>query len=128
MKNATLKQGGNICVLEIYYKDGLILNPADRLKLEQIINENMPKGFDYEIRFVKNFINADSILPEVEKYFENNCPAILHRIDKVETDNGIPVVYLSIDEKSFDRFENKRICPAIIEYLTNYFCHVGHIY
>ncbi len=121
MKNATLKQGGNICVLEIYYKDGIILSIKDRLNLEKTIKSNMPQDFVYEIKFIKNFVNKDSILPQIEYYFKKNCPAILHAVGEIEVKESANVNLL-IDEKSYERFENKRILADITKFLNEYFC------
>lgn len=122
IKNATLKQGGNICVLEIYYKDGIILSQENRVNFERIINDNMPKGFTYEIRFVKNFINTDSIIPQIDYFFEHNHPAILYKTKLAIVENGAIKAELIVDEKSYERFENKRILSEISQYLTEYFC------
>ena len=122
MKNATLKQGGSICVLEIYYKDGIILSMVDRMRFQNLILENMPSGFEYDIKFIKNFVNVESIIPTLEDYFKTNCPAIIHKVKDVNVADEVANVFLLIDEKSFERYTNKRIQSALEEFLTEYFC------
>lgn len=119
LKNATLKQGGTICVLEIYYKDGVILSPAERLKFEKIIEENMPQGFVYDVKYIKNFVNSEAITPILKEFMKSNYPAIIYKIGEITKENKIT---LTVDEKSFERFESKQVQKQIKEYLTDYFC------
>ena len=122
MKNATLKQGGSICVLEIYYKDGVILSQENRQTFYDLIVENMPKGFEYDVRFIKNFVSSDSIIPAIEDYFEHNFPSFIHKIENVSVNGNEATINLLIDEKSFDRFESKRVQSLLKDYLSEHFC------
>ena len=53
-KSATLEKSTGVCKVEMFYNDGVILSQEDRLNAEKIVKENLPKHFNYEIKFVKN--------------------------------------------------------------------------
>ena len=55
-KSATLEKSTSICHVELFYNDGVILSQEERINAENIVKNNLPKNFNYEIKFIKNFV------------------------------------------------------------------------
>ena len=51
LKSATLDEAADFCVVEIFYKDGIILEKEIKEKVENRILELLPKSFTYKITF-----------------------------------------------------------------------------
>ena len=56
LKSALLKQDADFCVLEILYKDGMMLSKQKKNELVEFCLKGLPTAFRYDIVFIKNFI------------------------------------------------------------------------
>ena len=109
LKSATLDEAADFCIVEIFYKDGIILEKNIKDKVENRILELVPSSFTYKIVFVKNFISEERILSDVKNIMENEYASISHSIESVKRDEMTFNIELFIDVLSFEYAENKRI-------------------
>ena len=76
LKSALFDKSADFCVIEIFYKDGLILTKEIKDELLNHIFEVLPKNIKYEITFIKNFISEDRIESEFKNFMTKNFPSI----------------------------------------------------
>ena len=111
---------GNVCTLVILYKDGTILSKNDRIIVEKYIVSNMPNGFDYQVKFVKNFVSEENIIPKIKEFF-SNMPSINYKVPLIEKKDDAFVINLEIEDKSYNYFVNKKGNDKLVDYLSNCF-------
>lgn len=121
-KDATLDMENESCNIEIYYKDGVILSAENREKAEKFMINKLPVGFEYNFKFIKNFITKDTIIPQINLFFRENMPAVLYTILGVEEKDNNFNITISIEDKSFDHFEKLDGKKKLTNNLENYFC------
>ena len=76
LKSALLKKNADFCVIEIFYKDGIMLNFDDKKKVEEFAISILPKEFKYSIEFVKHYISEEKVSSDIENYILKTCPSI----------------------------------------------------
>lgn len=101
LKSATLDKVADFCVIEILYKDGVILTPTLKKEFEEIVTSLLPKKYKYKISFVKNFISEDRIFSECKEYLEKTFPSIYFEIKDVKLENKTFKISIEIDELSY---------------------------
>ena len=106
-KDVSVSAQDNVCLLELYYKDGVILSIEERQKSADFIRTKLPLGFTYKVKFIKNFVTADTIVPAVNKFFHDNMPSIVHETRDIQKNNAGFSVELWIDDKTFEYFEGR---------------------
>ena len=121
-KDAKLSVEDESCLIEIYYKDGVILLPAERAKAETFITQRMPTGFKYKIKFIKNFITEDTIKPKINQFFEDNMPSVVYSILGINNDNSGFKISIEIEDKTFDYFNKKDGSKKLSAFLEKEFC------
>ena len=70
LKGAKLDKTTSLCQVELFYQDGVILMQEDRELAENIIKQNLPTGFTYQIKFIKNFVVNESVNAKVCEFFK----------------------------------------------------------
>ena len=53
LKSALLKKDADFCVVEILYKDGVMLLPAEKKEIEDFAVSILQKNFVYEFNFIR---------------------------------------------------------------------------
>ena len=125
LKSALLEKASGLCFVEFFYKDGTILTQDSRKKAEEIIIEFLPKGFDYDIKFVKNFVVNEAVYNYINAFFKHNFPAILYEIKNVDCEKEEKQVEIGIEEKVADYVENRKVSKSLEEALNKDF--LAHI-
>ena len=120
-KDATVSAADGSCLLELYYKDGVILGFDERKESADFIRSKLPSGFDYKVKFIKNFVTADTIIPKIDEFFKKNMPSVTHTVKNLEkTQEGFSLD-LGINERTFEYFKNKDGEKKLEEFLDKTF-------
>ncbi len=120
-KDATVSPSDGSCLLELYYKDGVILSFDERKESADFIRSKLPSGFEYKVKFIKNFVTKDTIIPKIDEFFAKNMPSVIHEVQSLEkTESGFSFV-LSIDDKTYEYFLNKDGEKKLKEFLEKSF-------
>jgi len=121
LKSARLEKASSLCFVEFFYKDGTILTTGKRVLAETVIKEFLPKGFDYEIKFIKNFVVNEAVINYVKDYFKHNFPAVLYDLKKVDCETENKVITIAIEEKLKDYVEARKVSKFLEESLKKDF-------
>lgn len=128
LKSAILDSSADFCVVELLYKDGIML---DKTTKETIVSSALcilPKEFKYEFVFIKNFISEERIFEDVENYLNNSFPSINYSLESVKKDGTNFEIKLKIDDLSLEHAKQKNLNNLIEKYLKelyedyNYAC------
>lgn len=121
LKSAKLNKTTSLCFVELFYKDGTILTQEDRVKAEEIIKTLLPRNFEYNITFIKNFVSEEAVKEFISALMKNKFPSILYRIEKVDCEKENKQVIISVNEKVYDYVLSRNISKEIEKYLTENF-------
>lgn len=119
LKSATLDKAADFCVIEILYKDGVILTPELKQSFDEIILQILPKKYTYKINFVKNFISEERIDSETKTYLEKNFPSIYFKVKYVKLEDMTFDIGLVIDELSYAHAKQKNLNFEIQNYFKS---------
>ena len=120
-KDATFDASTSKLLIEVFYSDGVILSINDRDDAEQYIISKLPFGFDYKVKFIKNVVTKDTIIPKIDEFFRNNMPFVVHSVSNIEKVLDLISITLNIDDKSFDYFKSKDGEKKLKQYLSDNF-------
>ena len=93
--------------LEFRYKDGTILGPEKRNELQIFILNNLPAGFIYNIKFVKNIKTEEVVLAQVKELISKNFPALIYKLH--DFNNETNCLNLEVDSDAFYYAQSKDI-------------------
>ena len=79
---------GETCTLEITYKDGSILRKEKRQELTLFALKQLPSGFIYNIKFVKNFITSEVVEEADKSIISYEFPALVYTFGAFDDKNG----------------------------------------
>ncbi len=119
LKSATLDKAADFCVIEILYKDGVILTPELKQSFDEIILQILPKKYTYKINFVKNFISEERIDSETKTYLEKNFPSIYFKVKFVKLEDMTFDIGLVIDGLSYAHAKQKNLNFEIQNYFKS---------
>lgn len=119
LKSAILHSSADFCVVEILYKDGIMLNKSQKDNLEQLALEILPKSFRYEFSFIKNFISEERITEDVNTFMEGNFPSVTYTLESVILENKKFEITLKIDNLSLEHTKQKNLNIIIEKYLKS---------
>jgi len=122
LKDAILDAENETLNIELYYNDGVILSQSERSHAEEFLKSKFPFGFNYNFKFIKNFITKDTIIPKINEFFASNLPSVLYSIAKVEKQENTFFVELNIEDQTYDHFVKKDGSSRLAQYLNNHFC------
>ena len=128
LKSAVLDSSADFCVIEILYKDGIMLEKDKKDVIINIATEILPKSFKYDFVFVKNFISEERIFEDVETYLNKNFPSINFVLEKVKRTENKFDIKLKVDNHSLEHANQKNLSVTIQNYLKSlyeeyeYFC------
>ena len=54
LKSALYNQGADFCLVEILYKDGILLSPDEKKRIQDFALSFLPKELKFEFSFIKN--------------------------------------------------------------------------
>ena len=119
LKSAVLDSGADFCVLEILYKDGILLDVNKKQALIKIAEEILPKSFKYEFNFIKNFISEERIYDDVVEFMEGNFPSLTYSLESVKSENKKFEITLKIDNLSLEHAKQKTLNVLIEKHLKS---------
>lgn len=119
LKGATLDSAANFCVIELLYKDGIMLDKTKKQELTDIALEILPKSFKYEFNFIKNFISEERIFEDVTMFMEGNFPSITYTLESVKLRDKKFDIALKIDTLSLEHSKQKNLNVIIERYLKS---------
>ena len=119
LKSAILQSSADFCVIELLYKDGIILDKTKKDQLTKIALELLPKSFKYEFNFVKNFISEDRIHDDVIEFMEHNFPSLTYSLENVKLENKKFEITLKIDNLSLEHAKQKSLNLLIEKHLKS---------
>ena len=109
LKSATLDESADFCLIEIFYRDGIILDKDIKQKVEDKVLELAPKEFLYKILFIKNFISEERVSSDICAYMDGNFSAIYYKLEKVTAKDMNFEIEMSIDKMSYDYAMQKNL-------------------
>jgi len=121
LKSALLNKATSLCFVDLFYKDGTILSQEDRINAETIIKTILPKNFNYEIKFIKNFVAEEAVKEFLIGLMKNKFPSILCRIQKVDCETENKSVVIDVNEKVYDYVLSRNLSKEIESYLMENF-------
>ena len=121
IKSATLSKKTGKCLVELFYKDGVILSKSERVEVENLIVGFLPSGFAYDIKFIKNFVVNESVLDSVKEFMHCHFPSILFDIVKVDCENQDKKVVLSIEKSLIEYVKEKKLKEKLEKQLIDKF-------
>ena len=116
LKSAFLNQSADFCVLEILYRDGIMLKQQVKDLVKNHILSLVPSSFKYDIQFIKNFISEDRISDDVKVFMAKTFPSMSYSLTSVKLDGKKFVAEFAIDNLSFEHAKNKRFDLAFEKY------------
>lgn len=119
LKSALLKKDADFCVVEILYKDGIMLLPKEKKEIEDFAVSILPKNYVYEFNFIKRYINEERIFDDTKAFLAKNFPSVSCKIDKVSLENNKFLINLTVDELSFEHAKSKNLTGEIEKFLKS---------
>ena len=126
LKSALLKQDADFCVIEILYKDGMIMSKQKKDEFVEFCLKGLPKQFKYDIVFVKNFISEERIENDFVEFMAKTFPSMSYKLTSLKLENSVFKLEIEIDNADFDldvtileaeEFENVFDAKATVEIL-----------
>lgn len=125
--SALLDTSADFCVLEILYKDGVMLNFAEKNKIEDFARSILPKSYVYEFNFIKRYINEDRIFEDTKKFLDKNFPSISSKIESVTLENNKFLIEILVDELSYEHAENRKINKEVENFLKQNYDNFDYV-
>ena len=119
LKSAVLDSSADFCVIEILYKDGVILGKDKKDEIVKIATEILPKSYKYDFVLVKNFISEERIFEDVEIYLNKNFPSINFVLESVKRTDIKFDIKLKVDNHSMEHANQKTLNRTIENYLKS---------
>ena len=116
LKSALLTKDADFCVLEIFYKDGIMLSLETKEKLKNFALEILPKQFTYEFKYIKNFISEERIESDFLVFMEKTFPSISYNLESVKLDGLKFEICVKIDVNSFEHAKQKHFSETVQNY------------
>lgn len=130
LKSATLTKAADFCMLEILYRDGIMLSAEKKEELKNIILSIVPKEFKYDVSFIKNFISEERIENEFKEYMKNHFPSVFFTLNSVNKDNMTFYISLLVDNNSYAHTKQKNLKTDVEKFFKeiyedcNFVCNV----
>ncbi len=107
LRGSVLREG-NLCDLDISYKDGCILGKDKRQELTFEIMKNLPAGYIYNIKFTKNYVTEETVKREIERLVRMKFPALIYQFEGFVEGDPARVI-IRIDERLEDYIKTKNV-------------------
>lgn len=119
LKSASLMESADFCVLEILYRDGVLLSKQDKEAVEAKIMSIVPAKYKYEIKFIKNFINEQRIADDFSNFLKKTYCSIAFKLSSVMLENNTFTICFTVDNLSYPHAESKNLPKVSSEYLKS---------
>ena len=117
LKSATLERNADFCVLEILYKDGVLLTAKEKKNIEKFALSILPPKYKYQFEYIKRYINEARVKDDTNMFCDKNFPGTILKIDDVKQQENSFVIDICVDELSFEHAKNKKIDAALVKFL-----------
>lgn len=130
LKSALLDKAADFCVVEILYKDGVMISQVERKQIEEFALSILPNKFTYEFIFTKRYINEDRIFDDAKAFLEKNFPSVSNKIEKVSLNDSKFEIFVVVDELSFTHAKDRKVNNELEKFLKEkydnfeYVCHI----
>ena len=118
-KNAVLDSSAAVCMLEFSYRDGSILSPEIKDLCHSIVTEFLPRGYTYNIKYIKNFVSNGSVKAFIKNYFKNHGASIAYEFETVNVD--LRQIRLNVDSLQESYVKDKKLVQNLIAGLREQF-------
>lgn len=119
LKSATLFEDADFCVIEIFYRDGIIFDKSIKTLVEDKIFELVPNSFKYEIHFIKKFISTEQVKSDVENFMTKNYNSVAFKVKEVLSEEMSFKITLIVDTLAIEHAKQKRLDNIIEQHLKN---------
>lgn len=119
LKSALLDRVADFCVVEILYKDGVLLQPKDKKEIEDFAVSILPKKYVYEFNFIKRYISEERIFSDVKAFLAKNFPSVSNNIKSVTLNDNKFKIEIVIDELSAGHAKEKNLSGQVENYLKS---------
>lgn len=119
LKSAVLDRSADFCVIEILYKDGIMLDKAKKDEIIKVAEEILPKSFKYEFNFIKHFISEERIFEDVSEFLNRNFASVSYVIESVKSESNKFDIVLKIDNSSLEHIKQKNLKDLIEKHLKS---------
>jgi len=116
LKSALLKQDADFCVIEILYKDGMIMSKQKKDEFVEFCLKGLPKQFKYDIVFIKNFISEERIENDFVVFMAKTFPSMSYKLTSLKLEKLVFKFEIEIDNDSFEHAEQKRFDECVETY------------
>lgn len=115
IKSARLDTATSGCLIEIFYKDGIILSKVEREKVQNLALDILPKKYNYDIKFIKNFVSEERVAEVFDDVAKFVLPSVPCRLNTITKENDIFKISVIVDEGSFERAKSKKLDELIAD-------------
>ncbi len=119
LKSALLKRDADFCVIEIFYKDGMMITPEKKAEFDKYVLSKLPKAYKYDLKFIKNYISEERIEGEVCEFMKKHFPSLSYKINSVKEDNLSFDINLSIDKLSYEHAKEKNLNGELVKFFKS---------
>ena len=119
LKSALLKQNADFCVIEIFYRDGIMLSNEKKQECSEILKSILPKKFKYEFKFIKNFVSEERIEVDFKNLMNKSFASISYKLKSVNKNENKFQIDATIDTLSFEHAVQKNLSKLIENELKN---------
>lgn len=113
LKSATYYEGADFCVIEIFYRDGVLLSKEQRDNLTEKILEILPGKIKYEIKFIKQFVSEKRVYEDISRFLCDDYSSVVFSIDEIVKNELNFSICLSVDKLAYDYVTQKNLGKVI---------------
>ena len=119
LKSALFKQDADFCLVEILYKDGVLLSPKQKQEIEKLAISILPVDINYEFKFIKRYISTERITEDAKSFLSKNFPSISSQIQSVELKDNRFEICVVVDKLSYEHAQDRKINQVLEQFLKN---------
>ena len=121
LRSATLIKEKNICQVEILYKDGVLLSLHDKSVAQDVIKNSLPAGFDYDIKFVKNFVTNEAVSAKVKEFMAKNYSSVGYSIKSLDCEGESGKIVFEVSDEVASYIKDKNVSNVLSDFLKTQF-------
>lgn len=127
LKSALFKQDADFCLVEIFYKDGILLTPKEKKEIEEFALSILPQNVKYEFSFIKRYISEERIFEDTKTFLERTFPSLATKIQSVKlADNKFDILII-VDELSFEHANTCKVHLEIEKFLKSEYSNFEYL-
>ena len=127
LKSALFKQDADFCLVEIFYKDGVLLSPQIKQGIEQFALSILPQNIKYEFSFIKRYISEERIFEDTKSFLEKTYPSLATKIENVKLVDNRFEICITVDELSYSHAQRCKVNFEVEKYLKSEYMNFDYI-